>query len=520
MVAYPNLFKLTEERTPVETLSPTASELLETTSVHISVLPQHPPVKFSKEQIRSSLKASTFDGVFSAIFTSVTSGVLVSNFLLQLGATPMQIGMLSSIPMLLNFLQPLGAFLADRTTSRQRYGLTIFGSARLLWLILVLGIAWISWSHAESQQLVSWTLGMVLVTNLMGALGCPSWLSWMAALVPQRLRGRYFGIRSSAASLTALIGVPLLGLVVSTWPGGTIQGYGVVLCVGVVAGLMSLGCQFFMTDVNPQLIHGSEPEISEPRHWGRVFGLLREGNFLRFLLYLSLWTFAVNISSPFFNLYMLDNLAINVSWVTIYGSITAGANLLMLVVWGKLADRIGNRPLMVLVGVLVALTPLLWLGTGADSVSVWIWLPLLHLLTGGTWAAIDLCTNNLQMDVAPQRNQSTYFAIAAAVGGVSGALGTTAGGLLAQFAEVGGLPGLFALSAVLRVIALLPLVFVRENRSVRLRQVMRTALPFGKAQRLQADISQESGILLTRSLFSPRRQLKPVPADRPANLSE
>jgi nitrate/nitrite transporter NarK len=31
----------------------------------------------------------------------------------------------------------------------------------------------------------------------------------------------------------------------------------------------------------------------------------------------------------------------------------------MLMFWGKLADRIGNRPLMLVVGMLVALTPLL-----------------------------------------------------------------------------------------------------------------------------------------------------------------
>ncbi len=74
----------------------------------------------------------------------------------------------------------------------------------------------------------------------------------MATLVPGRLRGRYLGIRNSAANLTNLISIPLLGLAVSAWPGGTIQGYGAVLLLGVVLGLISLGCQRFMKDVNPQ----------------------------------------------------------------------------------------------------------------------------------------------------------------------------------------------------------------------------------------------------------------------------
>lgn len=187
--------------------------------------------------------------------------------------------------------------------------------------------------------------------------------------------------------------------------------------------------------------------------------------------------FAVNLSSPFFNLYMLDNLAIDLRWVTIYNSLQAGANLILLVLWGRLADRIGNRAILLSVGVLVAVTPLLWLATGANSFSLWVGFPLLHILAGGTWAGIDLCNNNLQLGVAPVKNQASYFAIAAAVAGVAGAVGTTAGGFLAEFADYGGIPGLFALSAIVRLLALLPLVFVHEQRGQSLRQLMRTLFP-------------------------------------------
>ncbi len=122
------------------------------------------------------------------------------------------------------------------------------------------------------------------------------------------------------------------------------------------------------------------------------------------------------------------------------------------------------------------MTPLLWLGTGTDSASVSVWLPLVHLLTGGTGAAIDLCSSNIQMSVVPSpRSQATYFAIAAAIAGVTGAIGTAAGGFLAQVSSIGGLPGLFALSAMLRLLALLPLILVREHRSVLLVDVWREA---------------------------------------------
>lgn len=449
--------------------------------------------KISKQATRTSLKASTIDGVFAAVFSSTTSGLLLVNFLLQVGASSAEIGLLSSIPMLLNLLQPVGAYFAERTTSRHFYCLWIFGVSRLLWLVLALEIAWVSWSTTDPHRLLGWTIGIVLATNILSSLGGACWVSWMAALVPHRLRGRYFGLRNSASSLTTLLSVLLLGFAVSVWPQGTVQGYGVVLFLGVVAGIVSLGCQSFMADINPQLpqsISGQTviivPSIEQENVQATTEATLSKGtlvvapvpNFFMFLLYFGLWTFAVNLSAPFFNLYMLDDLTLNLSRVTFYTSLISGANLVMLLFWGRLADRLGNRPLLLLIGILIAVSPLFWLGVGTDQLSLWLWLPLIHLLWGGAGAAIDLCNNNIQMEVAPGEHPTKYFAIAAAVAGVSGGLGTTAGGFLVQLEYINGLPTLFALSAIVRLVALLPLVFVQEPRSQSFSRVIRSLLPF------------------------------------------
>ncbi|MDZ7959401.1 MAG: MFS transporter [Aulosira sp. DedQUE10] len=464
---------------PIETAAPVTLEITQITTPQLaltSTSKPHPPAY--KDAIRTSLRASTLDAVFAAVFGVATGGILLSNFLLELGASPVVFGMLSSIPMLVNLVQPLGAYLSERSSSRFYYSLRTHGIARLLWLILGISIIASTWIGVTSGQLVTLTLLVVLGSSLLGGLGSASWLSWLAMIVPRQLRGRYFGIRNSAASLTNLLCVPLAGLAVSHWYAGTLQGYGVILFAGIVFGLISLGCQYFQMDINPALQNTSlvkYQQISESpateekgtcalnqTPTNEFASIWSNSNFLKFLLYFGFWMLAVNISAPFFNFYMLYQLHLDVSYVTLYGSLQAGANMLLIVLWGKLADKIGNRRILILIGILVALTPLWWIGVNANSWNIWLWLPLLHIFTGGTWAAIDLCNNNMQLGIVPVKNQSIYFAIASAVAGVSGALGTTIGSFIAQFAEQGGLLGLFALSSVCRLLAIVPLMFVKE----------------------------------------------------------
>ncbi|PMB46353.1 MFS transporter [Fischerella thermalis CCMEE 5201] len=467
--------------TQSETASSLISEISEIEVIETTIAPSLLPIynrTFSKDAIRTSLRASTIDGIFAGIFGITTGGILLSNFLVELDAAPVAFGMLASIPMLVNFIQPLGAYISERFSSRYQYSLLIYAPSRLIWLILVICIAAFSQKLINSQQLVILTLLIVFMSHLWGGLGSASWLSWMATLVHRRLRGRYFGIRSSIASLTNLICVPLAGLAVSHWYGGTLQGYGILLFVGILFGMISLACQHFKLDVNPQAqnaiavnannLNDSVDEqiadvnsTSQPNFWQ---SLRNDTNFLIFLLYFSVWMFAVNLCNPFFNLYMLDTLDLDVSWVTFYGSLQAGANMLMLILWGRLADKIGNRPILFFMGIFVAIAPLLWLGIRYTSLDIWLWLPMLHIFLGGTGAAIDLCGNNMQLEVAPTKNQSIYFATVAAIAGLCGAFGTILGGFLVQINFCGGLLGLFVFSTVFRLVALLPIIFVQESR--------------------------------------------------------
>jgi MFS family permease len=421
--------------------------------------PLKPGVKVS---VRQSLIASTVDGGLSTVFSNITGGVLLSNFLFDLGASPVEIGMLASLPMLTNLLQPLGALLSNRTTSRRDYGLWIFLPSRLLWLLLVAGIVCVDRAAAAPKQLVYLTLALLLITNILGALGGASWMSWVAALVPRQLRGRYYSNRNIVCSLANLLCLPIGSFIVSNWQGTEIAGYGIALGIAIVFGLVGLGCQQLAIDINPQDYR--RPTQPEESLFAGLTAALADRNLVIFLIYFALWAFAVNLSTPFFNLYMLDNLDVDLNWVTLFSSIGTGTNMLMLLVWGRIIDRFGSRRLLIGAGLMVVMMPLFWLLAGLPQVQaqLWIYLAVFHIFWGGMWAAIDLGNNNIQIEIVPIEHHATFFAIAAAVAGISGAFGTTMGGMLMQGARYEGLFGVFSLSAMLRLVAIIPLLFVRE----------------------------------------------------------
>jgi hypothetical protein len=149
-----------EDRFLMETNPIPIQEVPEDRAITETVLPLtlNPLFKISKPEIRKSLKALTLESVFATIFYSVISGALLSNFLLKLGAGAIEIGLLASIPQVLNLLQPLGAYLIDRTASFRWYAICIFTPSRLLWVILLPAIWLVTSSRITEHQVIYLTL--------------------------------------------------------------------------------------------------------------------------------------------------------------------------------------------------------------------------------------------------------------------------------------------------------------------------------------------------------------------------
>jgi MFS family permease len=397
------------------------------------------------------MRVSTLDGVFAGQYVTLTSGPLLAVFLLALGASAFEVGLAAALPLLGNLLQPVGAEVIRRRGGWRR---PVVLAAALVDVALWAGsVAAVVWLPREAALLA--VLGVLAVQQVPAAFVGVGWTSWISDLVPAPLRGRYFGRRN------VVIGA--FGALTAVAAGSFIQGAGdpvprflVAVGLGMAARLASV---YFLS-------RHPEPRPARSRHGGvrAQFGpTLRHTAFRRFLAYHAAWGFSVHVAAPFFAVFMVREAGLGAGVVMLQTAVATAANLVGQHVWGPLSDRYGERQVLGVTALVIALQPLWWLFVGGSSEGLTVALVLgLGAVGGFAWGGQGLAGANLTMRLAPEEGKTAFFGVQAAFGGVAGAAGPLVGGALAAAVAAGAfgpwvpetLKVVFVVSTALRLVAL------------------------------------------------------------------
>jgi predicted MFS family arabinose efflux permease len=165
---------------------------------------------------------------------------------------------------------------------------------------------------------------------------------------------------------------------------------------------------------------------------------LRNRRFRKLLRFLVLWSMATGVAGPFFAAHMIKNLHMSFTRIAIYSILAGIMNLVTQPLWGRVIDRVGNRPVLAfnLAGVVVL--PLLWLLARPDR--IWpIWTDA--TLTGIFWPGFTLASFNLILATAPERDRTAYLGMQSAAVGISTFVAALIGGLVAK--SLGGFHVIF-----------------------------------------------------------------------------
>jgi MFS family permease len=386
--------------------------------------------------VQKNLQWLWFDGLFSSASDNIMLNY-ISLYILSLGASEFQIGLMSSLSSFTAaLLLFLGAILADRVGHHKE--ITVFaggGFGRLCILILVFVPIFF-----HGANVVWIAIGFSVLRDGFGNLGYPSWMSVLNETIPLEGRGRFLGSRNFVMGVAGMITTLAAGKIITMYVHQT--GYQIVLAAAFVLGIMASYC-FYHLKTEPTVKRiGRGVSLSIKA----IPGLLKgHRQFVALMVTAGLWNFAINISGPFFNVYMVQNLHFSASMVGLTSVATALSGLLVLNGVGGLSDRLGPRKLQIYSMILIPLLPIMWIFVRQPWHVV-----LVNIFGGIIWAAFNLTSFNLMLNSIPKDKVPSYSALYQIMVTLSLAFGAVLGSALIT------LYGFFVLliaSAVGRVVA-------------------------------------------------------------------
>ena len=425
----------------------------------------------TRSPVERTLRLSTLEGSVTQIFLNWTSGSVLIGYMLYLGATPTELGLIASVPLLAQVMSPFAAYLAA-LAGRRKY-LTIAGATlgRGLWLLAAFlpqfGLGALS---------VPFLVLLVMVSSLFQASAGTLWTAWMGDVVPPERRGRYFGTRAGI--------VGMVGMVANLGAGWFLDHIAAPLnfqsVIGASLVAAGIGVYLYVLHYEPPVTGtklGLRDTFREP---------LNDANFRHLLAFAVYWQFAVLLAAPFVFPYFLGELHLSFTHIALWSGIASVSALVTTTLWGRMADKRGNKVVLA-IGTFVAgvALPAAWILAGMTGNLGFIWASA--VFDALAWGAIGPALFNLALVSAPQANRAAFIAMFSLVTGLAGfAGGLLSGPLLTLFKQLefnlGGLHWsayywLFALSGLVRAQAWRLLRRVEETNAWRTRDVLRQLRP-------------------------------------------
>ncbi|MDE2801692.1 MAG: MFS transporter [Chloroflexota bacterium] len=392
-----------------------------------------PRATLTNDDVRFSLRMMVWEGVTSEALATIQIMGYLAAFALALGANNLQVGIVSAVPFASLVVQLPAILLIERFRVRKAVGLPAWLLAQLL-MIPVAAVPF--FMDVPSSLAVTTVIFLLAFRGLFAPMWITAWMSWMHDLVPQKLLGGYYG-RRLAASTTALA---ILGLgasfYINWWegqaaPGQEAFGYSIffiagALTLGVIGPIMVARAKEPLMPTAPETRQSPISTLIEP---------LRDNNFSQLLRFLWVWGVASNIAIPFFVVYMLTDLDLELPVVMGMVVLSNVTHVLFVRVWGPMADRVGSKTVMSLSASLFLLVFLGWIFVAHTEKHV-LTMPLLVMLNafvGIARGGIFLTINTLSLKIAPDEKATAFLGVASIAAYASMGIGPLIGGYLADF---------------------------------------------------------------------------------------
>lgn len=390
----------------------------------------------------------------------------ITPYALALGASNFQIGILSSLPTLIGHLVQLPFLKSMEKYSRKTIVFLGVLLQALFWIPLIL-IGFLYFYHGLSAKsaviylIISYTFMVIF-----GSIASPFWNSWMKDIIIKDI-GSYFGKRNRVMGIAAILSMLIAGLILNYFGKNAFYGFLIIFTIAFFGRIFS---SFLITKQY-------EPKFEfNDGYYFTFFSFIKRmlsNNFGRFVLFASLISFATAIASPFFAVYMLENLNFSYFYFTIVILSAPIGHILFMPFWGKFSDKYGNVEAIRITGTLIPLVPFLWVITilfnNSNTVFILPYLLVVEMISGFAWSGFNLALGDFVYDAVSRQRIAICFSYFNILNSSGIFLGAILGGLFASgFSPTFGMNAIifvFILSAILRF--LFVMIFTPMIKEVR-----------------------------------------------------
>lgn len=381
---------------------------------------------------RRAMRLANWNGALWAAGNGLTSSMLIVYLAMEFKAPGIGLGtgLILAAPQLAGLLRLAAPPLIGRLVERKRFCLAMYLCSALLLLGLPLAAA-PGWMPSPACSLAA-LVALWCAYQVLEYLGTVALWSWLADLVPLRIRGRFLGRRERWMAAGQAAGMLACGLFVwkwqKTWPGQAKWiGYAIPACAGAALMIAALAplARIPAAKFSRAAVRGATLSA--------MLAPLLDSRFLRLLLFGSWFSFFNGIiESPqaTFPYKVLGMQIFAMLWLKTglrLGQVAVGPQV------GRLIDRLGNRRVMMGSMLLVAQAPLFYF-LATEQQPWWI------VAAWAMWIAyvgLNIGLPNLMLKLAPRESNTPYIAVWFTVTGLCFAGSTLLGGtLLDRYGDV------------------------------------------------------------------------------------
>jgi MFS family permease len=355
-------------------------------------------------------------------------------FALFLGASPLQIGIVTTVPILAG-----AAFQFWATATAHRLGdrRWVIASAALQAVVFV-PIALLAGRTGGGYQALLACVCLYWMLNL----GInPAWNAWIARVVPPLIRSRYFGRRNVAVNSLVFASLLAGGFLIDAANRTAVGAAAGFAATFALAGASRLGSVWFLSRQ-----HDPGTGMRTDRlPYRKLIRRFRQQPYGRLILLIVLINGVVNLSAAYFTPYMLHRLNLSYARFTILNGTIAVARILSASYWGDIARSYGNRRALQVAVVLMVPLAAMWAVSNNFA-----YLMGLQLLAGFAWAGFELTTFLNLFDCTNARTRAHVLSIYNLLNGVLIVSGSLLGGTAMHLLGDAGYHVIFMASSVCR----------------------------------------------------------------------